>query len=223
LAKQFISQYRQSVSPVAEVQEKQNLIWLNSFLRVFLGFQGVWLVFLVFYILPVYRDRLMATVSYFPVIIPLAILIYWLGLKGYLHTKSSGQNPATAKTKTNKVAVPAVTVENTIVALRKAMEEDQLYLDPELNLDKIVAYSGIDQKTISYVLNQHLLQSFNTFVNSYRIKAVKQRLRENPSSHLTLTGIAFECGFNSQATFQRTFKQFTQLTPSAYISAQENT
>jgi AraC-like DNA-binding protein len=165
----------------------------------------------------------MATVSYFPVIIPLAILIYWLGLKGYLHTKSSGQNPATAKTKTNKVAVPAVTVENTIVALRKAMEEDQLYLDPELNLDKIVAYSGIDQKTISYVLNQHLLQSFNTFVNSYRIKAVKQRLRENPSSHLTLTGIAFECGFNSQATFQRTFKQFTQLTPSAYISAQENT
>jgi len=27
--------------------------------------------------------------------------------------------------------------------------------------------------------------------------------------HLTIAGIAFEVRFNSQATFQRTFKQFT--------------
>ncbi len=102
------------------------------------------------------------------------------------------------------------------------MEEDQLYLDPELSLDKVVTYLKIDQKTISHVLNQHLHQSFNNFVNGYRIEEVKRRLQENRDTHLTLTGIAFECGFNSQATFQRTFKQFTQLTPKAFISTLEN-
>ncbi|WP_366940979.1 helix-turn-helix domain-containing protein [uncultured Chitinophaga sp.] len=31
-----------------------------------------------------------------------------------------------------------------------------------------------------------------------------------------MTGIALECGFSSQATFQRIFKQYTGLTPSEY-------
>ena len=111
-------------------------------------------------------------------------------------------------------------MESTVAALKKAMEEERLFLDPELSLDKLVAHLGIDQKTVSHVLNQHLQQSFNHFVNSYRINEVKQRLREQVDEHLTLTGIAFECGFNSQATFQRTFKQFTQMTPRAYLSIQ---
>lgn len=220
-AKQFINQKHRAAFTAPENFEKQNLAWLDSFFRVFLGFQGVWFVFLLFYISPAYRDTLLATVSYYPILVPLAVLIYWLGLKGYLHAKAVGLSQASARPKISKILVPALTVENTITALRKAMEEDQLYLDPELNLDKIVTYLAIDQKTISHVLNQHLHQSFNTFVNGYRIDEVKQRLQENPNTHLTLTGIAFECGFNSQATFQRTFKQFTQLTPKAYLSAQK--
>jgi AraC-like DNA-binding protein len=161
----------------------------------------------------------MIKVSYYPIYIPLAVLIYWLGLKGYFHAKSDpGQVTSRPKVNSHKVAAGAV--ESTVTALKKAMEEDKLFLDPELNLDKVINYLGIDQKTISYVLNQHLQQSFNTFVNGYRINEVKRRLREQPDERLTLTGIAFECGFNSQATFQRTFKQFTQMTPGAYLSAQ---
>ncbi|MEI9807657.1 MAG: helix-turn-helix domain-containing protein [Bacteroidota bacterium] len=33
---------------------------------------------------------------------------------------------------------------------------------------------------------------------------------------LTIAGVAAECGFNSQATFQRTFKEITGIAPSAY-------
>ena len=146
-------------------------------------------------------------------------MIYWLGLKGYIYA-TSNPDQTTNRPKAPKYKVPARTVESTVAALKKAMEEERLFLDPELSLHKLVDHLGIDQKTVSHVLNQHLQQSFNHFVNSYRINEVKQRLREQVDEHLTLTGIAFECGFNSQATFQRTFKQFTQMTPRAYLSIQ---
>jgi AraC-like DNA-binding protein len=66
------------------------------------------------------------------------------------------------------------------------------------------------------VLNQHLHTSFNEFVNEYRVSAFKQKLCTDEVKHLTIAGIAAECGFNSQATFQRTFRQVTGLSPSEF-------
>jgi AraC-like DNA-binding protein len=218
LAKRFTDGYIQAGCQLEE-QRKRSLQWIGFFLRVFLGFQGIWLVFLLFYISPAYRGILLEKVSYYPIYIPLAILIYWLGFKGYIYAKST-TTPVASRLKTNSYKVPAGTIESTVAALKKAMDEERLFLDPELSLDKLVEHLGSDQKTISHVLNQHLQQSFNNFVNGYRIQEVKRRLRGQPDEHLTLTGIAFECGFNSQATFQRTFKQFTQMTPRTYLLAQ---
>jgi AraC-like DNA-binding protein len=153
------------------------------------------------------------------VYLPLVALIYGLGLKGYLHTRLHGKAELPARRPVGTFSVAPAAVETTVSALRQAMEADKLYLDPELNLDKVIKHTGIEQKTISHVLNQHLGQSFNAFVNAYRVAEVKHRLREPALAHLTLTGIAFACGFNSQATFQRTFKQATQMTPKAYLSS----
>lgn len=61
-------------------------------------------------------------------------------------------------------------------------------------------------------------KSFNEFVNEYRVNAFKQEAMQPKMSHLTIAGIAFECGFNSQATFQRTFKQITGMSPSEFKS-----
>jgi AraC-like DNA-binding protein len=95
-----------------------------------------------------------------------------------------------------------------------------MFLDPELTLSHVVKATGIRQKTISAVLNQHAGKSFNEFVNQYRIEELKKRLLKS-QSHLTITGIAFECGFNSQATFQRTFKQFTGVSPTEFLAQQQ--
>lgn len=203
-----------------EERQRRNLPWLGQFLRLFIVFQGIWLLFLVPYLSP-YRFAMLTEVSYYPVYLPMVALIYGLGLKGYLHARLPGKGePTPARTGSTFSVAPAA-VEKTVAALRRAMEADQLYLDPELNLDKVVKHTGIEQKTISHVLNQHLGQSFNAFVNAYRVAEVKRRLRDPAVAHLTLTGIAFACGFNSQATFQRTFKQVTQLTPKAYLATLE--
>jgi len=78
------------------------------------------------------------------------------------------------------------------------------------------------QKTISSVLNQHLNESFNEFVNYYRIEEVKLRLSNPEYDYLTITGIALDCGFNSQATFQRAFMHFVKITPKQFRSEQKN-
>jgi AraC-like DNA-binding protein len=96
------------------------------------------------------------------------------------------------------------------------MESDKLFLNPELTLNDVVAKTRIPQKQISGVLNQHVNQSFNEFVNHYRVDEVKRRLAEGADDHLTISGLALECGFNSNATFQRAFKQITGMTPGNY-------
>ena len=69
------------------------------------------------------------------------------------------------------------------------------------------------------MLNQHLGKSFNEYINTFRIEEFKHRLLAENSENFTITGIALECGFNSQATFQRTFKAQTNQTPKEFRQA----
>ena len=141
-------------------------------------------------------------------------MIYWLGIKGYI--VSQRQNVPYKKNAVTASILPSETVEGAIILLTKAMEVDHLYLNPALNLSILAQHSGLAQKIISAVLNQHLHKSFNEFINKYRVAAFKERMQRPESNQLTIAGIAMECGFNSQATFQRTFKELTGLSPSAF-------
>ena len=118
--------------------------------------------------------------------------------------------------KKTSALLPSEISDKTIAILKQAMEQDKLYLNPELSLTLLAKHTDIAQKTISAVLNQHLNTSFNEFVNGYRVDAFKKKLCADDVKHLTIAGIASECGFNSQATFQRTFRQLTGLSPSEF-------
>ena len=59
-------------------------------------------------------------------------------------------------------------------------------------------------------------KNFNEFINHYRVEACKAKILAGETIHLSLLGIAFECGFNSKATFNRTFKKLTGSTPSQF-------
>ncbi len=191
--------------------------WLQLFIRLFIAFQLIWLVFLVPYILPAYSGWLMGVVDWFPVYIPMSILIYWLGIKGYLVASSmKGDDKKTSP------LLPGPLVSEALGLLKRSMEEDRLYLNPALNLEKLSQHTGLTPKNISAVLNQYMETSFNTFINQYRVQEFKSRLSRPGGEHLTIVGLAMECGFNSPATFQRTFKQYTGLSPSAFRKTLEN-
>jgi AraC-like DNA-binding protein len=191
----------------------QRYRWLRHFVLIFLAFQLIWLFYLVPYVIPKYTDWMLDTFKWYPVYVPLAVMIYWLGIKGFLmlqHPVDSRKNAATA------VTLATDSVKTTISLLKSAMEVEKVYLNPELNLALLSAHTGIAQKTISNVLNQHLQKSFNEFLNEYRVEAFKSKLRDENTNRLTIAGVAMECGFNSQATFQRTFKEMTGMSPSEF-------
>lgn len=193
-------------------QNSQAVKWLKQFTRTFFVFQIVWLGHLVPYIVPSLRNEWIDMVGWYPVYIPLALLIYWLGIKGYF------MSGTLTTSRPLQDILPEKVIEQTRMALLACMENEKLFLDPTLNLNKVVDHLKIPQKTISAVLNQRVHKSFNEFVNDYRLLEFKKRIGNKAFKHMTISGIALECGFNSQATFQRAFKQSMGISPSEYLS-----
>jgi AraC-like DNA-binding protein len=218
LTRRFIQQHQPASNISNTAGHQLGLQWLKQLVRVFFVFQLIWTMHLVPYIIPGTRSALLDKFGWYPIYIPVALIIYWLGLKGYLHARNT---PIDAAARSGSAtSIPAEMVEKVVGLLTIAMQTDKLYLDPELTVEKISRHTQLPQRTVSFVLNQHLQKSFSTFVNEYRIEAVKGQLTNPANKHLTLMGVAYECGFNSQATFQRTFKQLTGLSPKQYASQQ---
>lgn len=71
---------------------------------------------------------------------------------------------------------------------------------------------------ISEVLNSSLNQNFFDYINKYRIEDFKIKCLNKENKHLSIMGIAYECGFNSKAAFYRAFNKFEAISPTAYIS-----
>ena len=194
-------------------RSQQYFLWIGRFIDSFLVFLVIWFLFLIFYINPSTRFVVLDNLGYYPIFIPLTVLIYILGIKGYMLTR----NRAQVFTTHQSIKLDGLKLEKLEKAIIRSMEEDKLYLDPNLDLKKLVNHVGSDQRTVSYMLNQHFAKSFNAFVNYYRVEEVKQRMVSIDHERLKLSGIAYESGFNSQSTFQRVFKQLTSLSPKEYL------
>lgn len=186
--------------------------WLKLFVNLFKMFLIIWFIYLVPYVIPRYNQWILDTFGWYPVFIPLSILIYWLGIKGYI----IGLQNHSGKKKKTQPSLPDQTVQQVIDGLVKAMEQDKLYLDPLLSINQLANHTGVASKLISAVLNQHIGKGFNEYVNGYRVDEVKKKLLQPGLSHLTITGIGMESGFNSQASFLRIFKQQTGMSPSEF-------
>ena len=188
--------------------------WLKNCVRVFAAFQVLWLLFLIPYLIPKVGNDLLDLVDWYPIYVPLAILVYWFGMNGYwVGRVSRSPNKSPTSVVEN---MPIQQIEEFAQRIIQAVEVDQLYLDADLSLAKLSNYTGLGQKQISAILNQHLHSNFNEFVNRYRVRAMEVRIRSEDFTQLSIAGIATECGFKSVATFQRCFKQVTGLTPSQY-------
>jgi len=97
------------------------------------------------------------------------------------------------------------------------IEEDTLYKNPELTLSEVAKKLETNVSLISRMINQGFKMNFNDFINNYRIEEVKKAFDKGEHKKTTLLGIAFDCGFNSKATFNRAFKKNTGISPKEYL------
>ncbi len=102
--------------------------------------------------------------------------------------------------------------------LLRFMENEKPFLAPELTLARLARLMNVGPEFLSGVMNHDLDHSFFDFVNKYRVEEFKLQSLSAENSHLSIMGIAYECGFNSKAAFYRAFRRYENQSPSDYIT-----
>ncbi len=83
----------------------------------------------------------------------------------------------------------------------------------EITLSSLAREFGLNSHYISTLISKTTHQNFREFLNSYRIEKAKKLLE---TTGLSITEIAYRCGFNTLRTFNRAFISFVGMTPSQY-------
>ncbi len=119
--------------------------------------------------------------------------------------------------------LPQSTVQDLAAALTTLFQNEKKYLDPELTAAEVAAAINTSRHHLSEVLSRHFQMSFYTFVNNYRVREFQDRLASGQYKHLTLLGVAMDCGFSSKSSFNSIFKKATGLTPSKFAEQVKKT
>ena len=112
--------------------------------------------------------------------------------------------------------VPDSEVETLKLKLIELMKLHKPYLTSELNLIKLSELINMTPHHLSYVINTGFNENFFSFINTYRVEKAKELLVKEEMNKLSMLGIAFESGFNSKTSFNKTFKKITGQTPSDF-------
>lgn len=105
--------------------------------------------------------------------------------------------------------------------VRKCMDTQKIYLNPDLKLSDLAAATGASIYTLSYLFNQHLHSGYYDFINSYRIAEFKLLIKKGEHNKYTLNALMEMCGFSSRTSFFRYFKKVSGIYPSEYIKTFE--
>ncbi|OWY22154.1 AraC family transcriptional regulator [Sphingobacteriales bacterium UPWRP_1] len=96
------------------------------------------------------------------------------------------------------------------------MNGEQLYLNPELNIQQLADKLRLPPYQVSQLLNRVIGVSFADFVNKYRTEHFKQLATNPANDHLSILALAYDSGFNSKAAFNAIFKKLNRQTPSEF-------
>lgn len=116
------------------------------------------------------------------------------------------------KCREKKASQPASQIApDLLTRITSLMEEEQLFRQKDLRMGDLASRLGTNSTYVSACLNNQLGVSFPSFVAKYRVEYAQRLMRDNPEKTLSL--IAEESGFATEANFFRTFKQLTGVTP----------
>lgn len=99
------------------------------------------------------------------------------------------------------------------------MNSQKFYLDSELTLDSLAEQIGWSRTSLSQIINGGFNQNFYDYINSFRLRALEEKLRSDEHLKYSLDHLVKECGFTNYVTFYRFFKRNNGQSPSAFIKS----
>lgn len=214
LAGRLIIKYQKHLKYRYSDTEQVNLNWLKYLI---IGFINIYLLGSLFGGILCYQGIPLYYINYY---VYSAIVLFVFGL-GYFGIKQKdvfiSSNQEEKKDLTKKPII--ITKQDELFAenLRRYMVLRKPYLNEKLTLQDLAALLKVKPYYITFVLNHVINKKFYDFVNDYRVQEIKKRIDEGEILKYTILSIAFDCGFNSKASFNRIFKSFTGYSPTEYI------
>lgn len=100
------------------------------------------------------------------------------------------------------------------------MQREQPYLEPGLKISSLARQLDVSVNHLSETINGYAKLSFYDYINALRIEEASRLLLSHQQSHLSVTDIGYQAGFNSSSTFYTHFKKSTGCTPRQYREQQ---
>ena len=157
--------------------------------------------------------------------IAIAATVYWFGHLGIykygiiherMQLRAFSKKDTTFKSKNAREGSSKIVHNKYINKLHTLFENEKIFLDPELTLQKLSDHLELSSSYVSRIINKELNTNFSDYINGYRIETAKQYLKNPEFSKYTITAIGLEAGFNSRSSFYNVFKKVTGKTPSAF-------
>lgn len=132
----------------------------------------------------------------------------------------SAQKVTKVVVKYEKSALSEAHIDRIEANIHKVMQNDKLYLNPNLSLGDLAKAVSEPANYVSQTLNGRLGDTFFDFINTQRIQDALPLLNHE---NKTILDIAYDVGFNSRSSFYKAFKQKTGLTPTTYKQQMQET
>lgn len=216
-ADKLIQNFYRRLQPVLMDRPLLEFRWLRRLLATTALLSFLWLFCAATDFLG-YRNRLGMQV-YYPFYIFFAIMMIWTAVAALLKPRAAVMAQADSPVKSSPVP-DDLRAKGTW--LKRAMEANLYYQDPELSLSSLAEKLDMPAHELSKLINTVFKKGFNDFTNSYRVADATRKMQDPAYDHITLLGIGFEAGFNSKTTFNRIFRQMTGKNPTEYKKYLEN-
>ena len=213
----ILLRYQKSLPDRYSYTENINLSWLKWLVLSILALFTLLFVFIRFstQIQLVNANNLFLYVG-----LTLSLYVFLIGYLGFRHgtrllslTTDSTTQEIETDIPYKKSGLDESSVTQLYGRLLAHMETQKPFLRDDLSLSLLAVQLSLKPNQLSQVINQKSGSNFFVFVNTYRVEEVKAKLSDPAFSHLSILGIAYECGFRSKSAFNRIFKEQTGISP----------
>ena len=116
--------------------------------------------------------------------------------------------------KYEKSALSEAQAQEILSLVDQVMAQEKLFLDSELNIEKLASVINTPMQYLSQAINQYRSINFYELIANYRIEYAKILLTEEPKK--SVMTVAMDSGFNAKSTFNQAFKKLTGVTPTQF-------